>query len=118
MSENKTNFEKWLKERETANAARLEANLTSQGRSPYLRLEQGENTFTLLPVVPTPKTSKWGKEQEVFRVQKDDHEYDWPVTMTSPLYIKIARKMPKAPIDVTVVRVGTGLQTRLNLLEK
>ena len=118
MSDKKSDWKKWLKERETANTERLEANLADQGRSPYLRLEQGENTFTILPILPTPKTSKWGKEQEVFKVQRNDDEYDWPITVTSPLYIKIARKMPKAPVDVTVVRVGMGQQTRLSLLEK
>ena len=118
MSGKKVDWDEWLSEKETRNTERIEANLKDQGRSPYLRLEQGENKFTLLPIVPTPKTSNWGKKQEVFKVQKDDTEYDWPITVTSPMYIKIARKMPQAPIDVTVVRVGEGQQTRLSLIEK
>ena len=118
MSEKKVDFNKWLAEKEKTNTKRMEEKLADQGRSPYLRLEQGENTFKLLPIAPQPQTSKWGKEQEVFRVLKKDTEYDWPITLTSPMYIQIARRMPKAPVDVTVVRMGEGQQTRLSLLEK
>ena len=118
MSENTVDWDQWLAEKEKVNTERMEAKLSKLGRNPYLRLDQGENKFTLLPEIPTPKVSNWGKEQEVFRVQKNGDEYDWPITVTSPMYIKIARMMPKAPVDVTVVRVGTGQQTRLSLIDK
>ncbi|MFC1803282.1 hypothetical protein ACFL0D_04930 [Thermoproteota archaeon] len=117
MSENQTDWEQWLAEKESSNNKRMEAKLSNQGRSPYLRLEQGENKITLLPVTPIPKTSNWGKEQEIFKVQRDGVEYDWPVTITSPMYIRVARNMPKAPVELTVVRVGLGQQTRLSLIE-
>ena len=108
----------WLEEKEKANTQRMEEKLIKQGRSPYLRLEQGENTFTLLPTIPTPHTSNWGKQQEVFKVKQNDTEYDWPITLTSPLYIKVARRIPNAPVDMTVVRVGEGQQTRLSIIDK
>ena len=108
----------WLADKEKANTQRMAEKLSKQGRSPYLRLEQGENTFTLLPEIPTPHTSNWGKQQEVFKVQQNETEYDWPITITSPLYIKVARKIPDAPVDMTVVRVGEGQQTRLSIIDK
>ena len=117
MSESKSDWKTWLAEKEESNNKRLETKLAKQGRNPYLRLEQGENNITLLPVKPTGKTSNWGKEQEVFKVMKDDVEYDWPVTVTSPMYIKVARNMPKAPVELTVVRVGLGQQTRLSIID-
>ena len=118
MNEKKFDWDQWLAEKERQNTERLETNLAKQDRNPYLVLEQGENTFTVLPVVPTPRTSNWGQVQEVFKVQKDGNEYDWAVSIASPLYIEIARKMPNAPVKVTVVRVGEGKQTRLSLIEK
>jgi hypothetical protein len=108
----------WLAEKEKINNERLESNLAKQDRNSYLMLEQGENKFTLLPIVPTPRTSNWGQEQDIFKVQKNGNEYDGGVSVKSPLYIKIARLMPKAPVEVTIVRVGEGKQTRLSLLEK
>lgn len=118
MNKNEVDFEKWLQEKEQSNAKRLEERLSKQGRSPYLRLDQGENNFTLLPEVPRHQVSNWGKNQEVFKVRKNDVEYDWPITVTSPMYIKVARQMPEAPVDLTVVRVGEGIQTRLTLIDK
>ena len=67
MSKSNTNWTQWLAEKESVNTKRMETKLSKQGRSPYLRLEQGENKITLLPVIPSPKTSNWGKEQEVFK---------------------------------------------------
>jgi len=117
VNENRIDWSDWLAEKERINAQRMDTKLAEQGRSPYLRLEQGENKITLLATQPTLKTSNWGKEQEVFKVLKNGIEYDWPVTVTSPMYIKVARKMPRAPVELIVVRVGLGQQTRLSLIE-
>ena len=70
MSKNKVDWNQWLSDKETANNERMKEKMSQQGLKPYLTLEQGENTFTLLPEVPTPKVSNWGTDQEVFKVQK------------------------------------------------
>ena len=110
-------WQQWQMTQEAENAKRLEKRLAEQGRSMYLRLEQGENNLTLLKELPTQKMSNWGKEQMVFKVEKNDELYDWAVTITSPMYMKVVNLMTKAPVDVIVVRVGVGQQTRLSLIE-
>ena len=117
INEENFDWQEWQQAQEAESAKRLETRLAQQGRSMYLRLEQGENNLTLLKQIPTPKTSNWGKEQMVFKVQKNDELYDWAVTITSPMYMKIVNLMTHAPVDVIVVRVGVGQQTRLSLIE-
>jgi len=110
-------WQEWQMTQEADNTKRLEKRLAEQGRSMYLRLEQGENNLTLLKEIPTSKVSNWGKEQMVFKVQRNGETYDWAVTITSPLYMKVVNLMTHAPVNIIVVRVGTGKQTRLSLIE-
>ncbi len=117
ISKENFDWQEWQMTQEAENAKRLEKRLAEQGRSMYLRLEQGENNLTLLKEIPTPKTSNWGKDQMVFKVQRDGETYDWAVTITSPMYMKVVNLMTQAPVDIIVVRVGTGQQTRLSLIE-
>ena len=97
------------------NDERLRAKLKEQGRSPYLRLVKGENTFTLLRRKPNSRLSNFGKDQAVFAVEQGGTEYEWPVTKTSPMFVKVAGMLGGAPCEVTIIRTGEGVGTRLDL---
>ena len=97
------------------NDQRLRAKLKEEGRSPYLKLVKGENTFQLLRKKPSSRVSNFGKDQAVFYVEQDGTEYEWPVTKTSPMFVKVAQMLGGAPCSVTIIRTGEGQGTRLDL---
>ena len=102
---------------EAENSERLEASLKEKGRAPYLELEQGENKVTILPKKPTSRTNNFGKDQWVFKVAKGGEEKDWGVTKSSPMAIKVIRKLAQAPCEIVIIRTGRGQATRIDLKE-
>ena len=107
----------FVRTQESENKERIEAALKEKGRAPYLELEEGENRITLLPKKPTSRINNFGKDQWVFKVAKNGEEKDWGVTKTSPMMIKVVRKLAEAPCEITVIRVGLGQATRIDLKE-
>ena len=113
----KQNIDAFIRQQEKENDERIRAKLAEEGKSPFLRLEIGENKFTLLPRIPTTRQSNFARDQSVFKVTKNDMEYDWPVTKSSPMHIKVVRLLSSAPVGLCVIRTGTGKNTRLDLKE-
>ena len=108
----------FVEAQEKENKERLEASLKDKGRAPFLRLEIGANVITLLPRKPTSRVSQFGKDQWVFKVATaGGEEADWSVTKTSPLAIKVIRKLPVAPCELTILKMGSGTTTRIDLKE-
>ena len=101
--------------KKAANEARLRDKLAEKGGSPFLKLDSGENTFTLLRREPGSRLSSFNKEQAVFFVEKDGKPYEWTVTESSPLFAGVLDLLAVAPCPVTVIRVGKGQGTRLDL---
>ena len=114
----------WIENARKVNAERLKETLKAKGMSPYLILVQGENSFTLLPVIPVERISSYGRTQGVFKIKQktasaphEGEEFDWPVTVNSPMYMKVVDLLENSPIGVTVIKLGSGKATRLDLKE-
>ena len=103
------------------NDARREAAMKEKGLNPYLQLDKGITEFTLLPFKPVVRTSSFGKDQFVFKVEKKSAtgelvKYDWTVTRNSPLTVIVVKKLLEAPVPLKVMRSGDGKSTRYELL--
>jgi hypothetical protein len=100
------------------NEERKAEALAAKGDSPYLNLEEGLNKFMLQPEIPSERESSFGKTQYCFKVTQGGTEKVWTVTKNSPMAQQVVDKLLKAPVELTVNRLGTGKSTRLALLEK
>lgn len=103
------------------NEARRDAAMKEKGLSPFLSLEKGITKFTLLPFKPTIRTSSFGKDQFVFKVEKKNSQgslekYDWTVTRNSPLAVEVVKKLLEAPVEISVMKSGEGTTTRYELI--
>ena len=103
------------------NEARRDAAMKEKGLNPYLQLDKGITEFTLLPFKPVKRTSSFGKDQFVFKVEKKNPEgvlvkYDWTVTCNSPIAVEVVKKLLEAPVPLKVMRGGDGKATRYELL--
>jgi hypothetical protein len=118
MNEKKFNQDKWQTEMKKLKSEQMRENLAKSGRYPFLQLKEGKNKVKLLNEQPREMTSNYGKKQVVYQVIKDGNKFDWPITISSPLFDVVTfKKMPKAPIELTIVRKGRGLETRLRIVD-
>ena len=103
------------------NEARRDAAMKEKGLSPFLSLEKGITELTILPFKPTIRTSTFGKDQFVFKVEKKNSQgvlekYDWTVTRNSPLAVEVVKKLLEAPVTIKVMKSGEGKTTRYELI--
>lgn len=83
----------------------------------FWKPEKGSNKIVLLPKVPRATKSEFGNKM-AFRIEAEGgHQYDWNINPRSPMYRAFVKLLSKAPVAVTVVRVGEGKQTRYDLKE-
>ena len=60
----------------------------------------------------------FGTPKRVFRVIVGGAEYDWSVNPRSPMYAQLLKKLVKAPLKCSINRLGEGLDTRYNQIQK
>lgn len=77
----------------------------ASGGLPFLpALTVGETKLHLYREIP--RDGQYGKQ---FHVKATDgKDYAWTIRPKSPLYREIVKALAKAPLDITVVRAGTG----------
>jgi hypothetical protein len=90
-------------------------SLAEKGYADFLKLEIGETKLTLQPAIPRLITGGGFGDRRAFRVTLKDQEYDWPVNPRSPMYRQMLELLKKAPIQISVIRVGEGKNTRYDL---
>ena len=88
--------------------------LEEQDFKDFVRWPQGVTEFTLEPVIPRVHES-FGAEKRLFRVTVDGDLLDWSVNPRSPMYRELLDVLGGAPVELSINRLGEGLETRYNL---
>jgi hypothetical protein len=94
---------------DTAKHERYQAN----GYTPFYKFPIGETHIELVPQRPTPNTHYAGHMN--FAIIVDGEPFTWSVTMTSPIYRQLLDALQQSQKQLTVVRIGQGLDTRWSL---
>lgn len=92
-------------------AREREAAIKAKGGLPYLgSLPVGETKLWLQPKLPTDNPDKDDKPRKQFvaRLEKDSEDKAWTVNPKSSLYRDLLGFLPKAPIQLRVIRTGEG----------
>jgi hypothetical protein len=99
------------KERERLDAERAQA-IKAKGGFPYLTsLKIGETLLHLHPVIPTNNEYQGRvRKQFIVSIPGKDEKLAWTVNPQSPTYRDLLEILPKAPINIRVIRTGTGKQ--------
>ena len=97
------------KEKERLDAERKKA-IEAKGGLPYLdSLKIGETLLHLHPVIPTDNDYQGRKRKQfVVSMPGKDEKLAWTVSANSPTYRDLLDILPKAPIDIRVIRTGSG----------
>ena len=91
-----------------------EEYVKEQGFKPFVKWEQGITAFTLKPVIPRPHES-FGTPKMVFSIDVHGEELDWSVNPRSPMYRDLIDLMDNGTLNLSINRLGEGLETRYNL---
>jgi hypothetical protein len=105
----------WLKGEKERQQEQLREKLKEKGLSPYIRFEVGETKIKLTRGIPAQRVNNYGKTVRDFIVQKDGETYTWSVSEASPLFRKLLDVLSNGREQLTVVRVGTGTDTKYDL---
>ena len=90
--------------------------LDLQGFDEFVRWEKGSNKFTLQPIVPRDHKS-FGREKKVFKIEVNGVKYDWSVTPESPIYRQLIYEcLSVAPVELELIRIGEGTDTKYDLV--
>lgn len=88
--------------------------LAEKGYAEFLKLESGETKVKFLPIIPRLVQGGFG-DRRAFRVVVANKEWDWAVNPRSPLYRQLLILIRKAPVEVKIIRVGEGKNTRYDI---
>ena len=88
--------------------------IREQGKIPYYKMKEGDNTLILLPVKTEAVDGKYGA-QVVFHIQVDEKEYLLAVGEGGKLHEELIKTMEDNPVTVTIERWGTGKETRYKM---
>lgn len=88
--------------------------LSEKGYAEFLKLESGETRVKFMPSIPRFVEGSFG-DRRAFRVIVKDKEYDWSVNPRSPMYRQLIELLRRAPVEVKIIRVGEGKNTRYDL---
>lgn len=84
----------------------------------YLKLGVGVTDLVLLAEIPEERTANFKdgpKDQYVFSVEVNGERKLWSRTVASPFTDKLVDLLAKAPIEISVIRTGSGMDTRYDI---
>ena len=86
-----------------------------QGYNDFVKWPQGVTRFTLHDQIPRDFES-FGKPVKVFTITVDGEVFDWTVNPLSPMYLELLEQAAKGQWELSINRMGEGLQTRYDLI--
>jgi hypothetical protein len=106
----------WIREEKGKQEQKLKENLKNKGLNPYLKLEVGSTTLFIARRIPVSRINSFGKQVRDFTVEKDGEVLTWSVSENGALYRKLLSVLEAGRRDITVVRVGTGKETKYDVI--
>ena len=106
-----TELERFVQEEMAKMDQKRDEAIKAKGLLPFIEaLPVGETQYRLLPVIPTDYTNKQQGNQvkKLFTVTKigSEDKLAWPVNPNSPTYREVLSLLPKAPVNIAIVRTG------------
>ena len=105
---------KWLENEKLRQAKERQDYMDMHDMKDFWKAESGENKITVLPSIPRSVKSNFG-DKMAFRIEVQGKKYDWNINPKSPMYRTFVDLLAKAPVEVTVIRTGSGKTTRYDL---
>lgn len=88
--------------------------MSDKGYAPFAKLGVGETKLTLQPIIPRMIKGGFG-DRKAFKITISGIEYDWAINPRSPMYRQLLVLLRTAPIEITVIKVGEGKNTRYDI---
>ncbi len=93
----------------------MQNKLREKGKSPYLKLPEGESVITFSLEKPEKRVNNFGNEVADFKVVYNGESYILSVNTNSTLYRKILSQLAQGHTTLTIIRAGTGKETRYSI---
>ena len=106
------NMEDWLKKEKERIEKEREEILKEKGYEKLFRFPVGETKVKLVMAQPKVQEGRSGRKFAVFDIEVNGEKVQTGINLVSPMYREFINRMAEGTLEFSVIRTGTGLDTR------